>query len=404
MGSMMRIAVIGAGLMGRAAVLDLADDSMSPGVEMILVADINEIRAKEVYEEAIRLTNSKEIEYRKINATSKEEVVNTLKGFEADVVLNAALYTTIPTVMKASLEVGSHYLDLGDDVDTLIFQRSLDPEFKEKGLVALVEMGGSPGLINIMASKAVEELDRVDEIILREGWIDLNDYDSLGIPLPVPYSFDTILDELEQPVEIWRNGKIEKVQPFSGREIMEFPDPVGKQELYYVEHPEVYSLGETFKEKGLKFVDYKLSFPHDLLLKYRLLNGLKLTYNSPMKVDGVEIIPRDLLRRIVAQTIEDKEIKPNDYDVMKVIAKGWRGGTKSKVTIEALIRWSERWKVSAQALLVGSPASIAAQWIGLGILDIPGVHYPEEAISPIPFLREVRKRGIILTEKIEFSL
>ncbi len=401
---MMRIAVIGAGLMGRAAVLDLADDSMSPNVEAILVVDINERRAREVYEEAIKLTSTKEMEYRKIDATSKDEVISILKEFKADVTLNAALYTTIHTVMKASLEAESHYLDLGDDVDALIFQRSLDLKFKERGLIALLEMGGSPGLINIMASKAVGELDRVEEIILREGWIDLNNYDSLGIPLPVPYSFDTILDELEQPVEIWKDGKIEKVPPFSGRETMEFVDPIGKQELYYVEHPEVYSLGETFKRKGLRFVDYKLSFPRDLLLKYRLLNCLKLTSNSPVKVDSMNIIPRDLLREMVAQMMENKEVEPNDYDIMRAIAKGWKGGVRSKVTIEALIKWSERWKVSAQALLVGSPASIAAQWIGLGILDTPGVHYPEEIINPIPFLKEVMSRGINFIEKVEFQL
>ncbi len=399
----MRVAVIGAGLMGRAAVLDLADDSMSPNVEAILVADINERKAREVHEEAVKLTNTKEVRYWKVDATSKDEVVSMLRDFKADVMLNAALYTTIPTVMRASLDAGSHYLDLGDDVDALIRQRRLDPDFKEKGLVALLEMGGSPGLINIMASKAIGELDRVEEILLREGWVDLNDYESLRIPLPVPYSFDTILDELEQPVEIWKDGKLEKVPPFSGREEMEFPDPVGKQELYYVEHPEVYSLGETFKGRGLRYVDYKLSFPRDLLLKYKLLNDLRLTSNSPVKVNGGEIIPRDFLRKMVAQTIESRKIEPNDYDVMRVIAKGWRGGVRSKITVEALIKWSKRWKVSAQALLVGSPASIAAQWIGLGILDMPGVHYPEEVISPIPFLREVKKRGITFIEKMEFQ-
>ncbi len=400
----MRIAVIGAGLMGRAAVLDLADDSISPNVKSILIADINERRAKKVHEEAIKLTEVKDLDHCRADATSKDDVVEVIRRFDADVVLNAALYTTIPTVMRASLEAGSHYLDLGDDVDTLISQRKLDSEFKRKGLIALIEMGGSPGLINIMASKAVGELDRVEEIILREGWIDLNDYDSLGIPLPVPYSFDTILDEFEQPVEVWKDGRVEKVPPFSGREVVEFPDPVGRQELYYVEHPEVYSLGETFRGKGLRFVDYKLSFPRDLLIKYKLISDLKLSSASPVKINGMEIIPRDFLRDIVERTMENREVEPNDYDVMRATARGWRGEVRSQVTIEALIRWSERWKVSAQALLVGSPASMAAQWIGLGIIDLPGVHYPEEVISPIPFMREMRRRGIVFTEKIEFQL
>ncbi len=400
----MRIAVIGAGVMGRAAVLDLADDFMSPDVESVLVADIDGDRARRVADEASSLTRYKEVRYARLDATKLDEVISSLKKFKTDVVIDAALYTTIPVVMRAALEAGIHYLDLGDDVETLLVQREMDHQFRSKGLIALLEMGGSPGLINVMAAKAVEELDRVDTLLLREGWIDLNDYDSMGVPLPVPYSLDTIFDEMEQPVEVWRDGSIELVDPFSGREIMSFPHPVGEQELYYVEHPEVYSLGETFRSKGLRFVDYKLSFPRDLLMKYRLLHDLGLTSTRPIKLGDVSIIPRDVVRELILGSLREKELKPNDHDVMAVIAKGWRGGLRVEILVEALISWSERWNVSAQALLVGSPASLAAQWIGLGILNLPGVHYPEEVIDPMPFLDEMKRRGMVFRERILLNI
>ncbi len=400
----MRIAVIGAGLMGRAAVLDLADDCVSPDVESLLVADVNGDRANRVAEEAKGISTHKDVEYAELDATELDEVVSSLKEFDADVVLNAALYTTIPTVMRAALEVGAHYLDLGDDVETLLAQREMDSLFKSEDLVALLEMGGSPGLINVMAAKAVEELDRVETLLLREGWIDLNDYDAIGVPLPVPYSLDTIFDEMEQPVEVWRDGVIELVEPLSGREVMIFPPPVGEQELYYVEHPEVYSLGETFRRKGLRFVDYKLSFPRDLLLKYKLLHDLGLTSTRPVELGSERVVPRDLVRGLILESLRGKEFEPNDHDVMRVIARGWRGGVRAEVTVEALISWSERWNVSAQALLVGSPASLAAQWIGLGILSLPGVHYPEEVIDPGPFLSEMEGRGMHFREKIILNI
>lgn len=400
----MRIAVIGAGLMGRAAALDLADDLISSDVEYILIADINGKRAKKVMEEAEDLTNSKEIHYTVLDATHLDDVVSTLKSSRIDVVLNAALYTTIPTVMKGALEAGSHYLDLGDDVETLIMQREMDQDFREKGLVALLEMGGSPGLINVMAAEAVNELDKAEILLLREGWIDLNDYDSLGIPLPVPYSIDTIFDELEQPVEVWKDGKLELVDPLSGREVMHFTSPIGEQELYYVEHPEVYSLGETFKGKGLRFVDYKLSFPREIILKYKTLRDLGLTSTEPRKVNGIKMVPRELIKELVAETFKNKEIRPNDYDAMLAVAKGWKGGLRAEVTVQALIKWSERWRVSAQALLVGAPASLAAQWIGLGIIDRPGVNYPEEVIDPAPFLSEMERRGLRFEKIIKMEI
>jgi len=404
LGITMRIAIVGAGLMGRAAALDLADDLVSPNVESVLVADIDGDRAGRVAEEAKSLTTYKEVRHAKLDATRLDEVISALREFKADVVIDAALYTTIPVVMRAALEAKVHYLDLGDDVETLLAQKEMDHQFKSEGLVALLEMGGSPGLINVMAAKAVRELDRIETLLLREGWIDLNDYDSMGVPLPVPYSLDTIFDELEQPVEVWKDGRIELVEPFSGREVMTFPPPVGEQELYYVEHPEVYSLGETFRGKGLRFVDYKLSFPRDLLLKYKLLHDLGLTSTRPVRLGGVSVIPRDIVRELILDSLKGKAFKPNDHDVMRVIARGWRGGVRAEVLVEALISWSERWNVSAQALLVGSPASLAAQWIGLGILSLPGVHYPEEVIDPGPFLDEMKRRGMEFRERVLLNI
>ncbi len=399
----MRIAVIGCGIMGRAAVLDLADDEISPDVEAILVGDLDERKVKRVSSEARKLTGSKDVHFGVLDARDRERVSQVLESFDADVVLNAALYDTIPSVMRAALDSGISYVDLGDDVETLRWQRSLEGAFMDRGIAALVEMGGSPGLINVMASLAVRELERVERITLREGWIDLNDYDSLGIPLPVPYSLETIFDELEQPAEVWDDGRIRLVEPFSGLEEVNFPDPVGRQEVYYVEHPEVYSLAMTFKDRGVRFVDYKLSFPRDLLLKYKLLHDLGLTKTESVELDGVEIVPRRLVAELVRRSLEGVEVRPNDYDVMIAKASGWRGDLGVEAVVVAKIRWSERWNASAQALLVGSPASLAAQWLALGLIQEPGVHYPEEVVEPIPFLREMETRGMEFRLRVTLS-
>ena len=399
----MRVALVGAGITGTAALMDLADDSLGTEVEAILLMDLDGSRAKRALDRASRLTNVKELLADEVDAKDPGAVSERLERFEADVVVNAAMYETIPGVMRAALMSGTHYLDLGDDVDTLLWQRSLDNEFRDRGLVALPEMGGSPGLINVMASLAASEMERVERILLREGWVDLNDYESLGIPLPIPYSLDTILDEMVQPVEVWEGGGIRYVEAMSGVEEMIFPEPVGTQRLYYVEHPEVYSLGETFRYKGLRFVDYKLSFPDDLVIKYRLLAKLGLASKEPRELNGCEVVPRELLRKLVSETLEGKEIPPNDYDVMVAIAEGWNGGTRIRIRVESRLRWSERWNVTAQALLVGAPAAVAARWIGRGLIG-PGVHYPEEVIEPVGFLREVAERGFefVLVRELVF--
>jgi len=395
----MKIVVLGAGIMSRAAIFDLADDEVSPDVSEIFVYDLDGRKAEDVAKKASKLTSSKEINHGKLDVRDVDSTAEVLS--DADVVINGVIYYYIPQVMEAALKAGANYLDLGSDVETLVRQQKMDPEFRDKGLVAIPGMGGSPGLINIEAKYAVERMDYVEKLYLREGWIDFNDYDSLGIPLPVPYSLDTIMDEFEDPVEVWEEGRLRYIPPFSGREEMEFPPPVGKVELYYVEHPEVYTLGETFKHKGLKFVDYKLSFPRDLYIKYKLLKDLGLSSTEPLDIMGVDVVPRDVIKFLVEKTLQKREIPPNDYDIMRVIALGRKDGKRAKLVVDIFIEWSKKWNVSAQALLVGSPASIAAQWTAKGIIAEPGVHNPEEVIEPIPFFNELKLRGMKFRESLE---
>ena len=391
---MTRVFVLGAGVVAPAIVYDLADDDVSPFVDEIVVADIKEDRARSVVEGAKKFTKRKKLEYTKVDVRDIEGTAKLLKG--ADIVVNGIIYYYIPQVMEASLKAGAHYVDLGSEVPILKKQFEFNDRYKEAGLLAIPGLGGCPGMINVAARYAIERLDEVEKLFLREGWVDFNDYESMGIPLPVPYSLDCILDEYMHPVEIWEDGKIKLIQPVreEDREIIYFPPPVGVQELYYIEHPEVWTLGETFKYKGLRYVDYKLSYPRDLYMKYKLITELGLSKDEPIKVGNIEIVPRDLLRELVNQTFKGKDIPPNDYDIMRVIAEGKRNGERKRVVVDIHTEWSRKWNLSAQAVTVGTPTSIAVQLIAAGKIKERGVKNPEEVIEPLPFFTELKKRGI----------
>lgn len=401
---MVRIIVLGAGVIAPAVVYDLADDEVSPHVDEIVVADINEERAKLTVEGAKRFTKRKKLEHARVDVRDVEKTAELLRG--ADVVVNGIIYYYIPQVMEAALKAGVHYVDLGSEVPILKRQLEFDDAYRRAGLLAIPGMGGCPGMINVAARYGVEQFDEVDRILLREGWIDFNDYDALAIPLPVPYSLDCILDEFMHPVEVWENGQIKLLEPVrpEDREVMHFPPPVGTQEMYYIEHPEVWTIGETFKGKGLKFVDYKISFPRELYMKYKLLTDLGLTSDKPFRLGNVEIIPRDLLRKLVNSTFEGKEVPPNDYDIMRVIVEGTKDGRKERLIIDMHTEWHRKWNLTAQAVTVGSPTSITAQWMAKGMIKGTGVRNPEEVIDPVPFFEELRKRGIRVQVQREYSL
>ena len=60
--------------------------------------------------------------------------------------------------MRACLEAGCHYIDLGGLYWLTGRQLELHDEFEQAGLLALLGMGSSPGKTNVMAVEAVREL------------------------------------------------------------------------------------------------------------------------------------------------------------------------------------------------------------------------------------------------------
>ncbi|MGC9020185.1 MAG: saccharopine dehydrogenase family protein [Candidatus Methanodesulfokora sp.] len=396
----MKVLLLGAGISSSSAALDLADDRLSPDVKEIAVADISIERAEKVVRKALRLTKRKKVEALCVDASS-DDLINLIKNY--DVVINGLLYTYIPKVMKSCLEAGVNYLDLGSDVETVRMQKSLDKKFKDRGITAIIGMGCSPGMINIMAKRAAEELDYVEKITMREGWIDLTDYGSAKIPLPVPYSFDTIADEFEDKVEIWTDKGLILVEALSGAEIVEFPEPIGRQKVYYVEHPEIYTIGEYLRGKGLKFVDYKLSFPDELVMKYSMLRDIGLLNEEEIFYKGKKMTIRDLVREKALEKIETIDVTPDDFDAIIVSAYGLKNERPATCRVISVVRSNKKWRVSAQSLAVGVPASIAAQMVGYGKID-KGVYNPEEVIDSDYFIKSASKRGIEFRISLETKL
>ena len=87
----------------------------------------------------------------------------------ADVLVNSASYRVNLDAMRACLEAGCHYVDLGGLYWLTGEQLELSPQFEAAGLVGILGMGSSPGKTNVMAARAVRELastpERVDVIV-----------------------------------------------------------------------------------------------------------------------------------------------------------------------------------------------------------------------------------------------
>ena len=77
---------------------------------------------------------------------------------ETDVLVNSASYRVNLDAMRACLEAGCHYLDLGGLYRVTGDQLGCTASSSEAGLLAVLGIGSSPGKTNLMAARAVAEL------------------------------------------------------------------------------------------------------------------------------------------------------------------------------------------------------------------------------------------------------
>jgi len=371
----------GMGLTGRCAVYDLMNNNK---IDEIIVGD--QVKNLDFSDQRVRFV--------KLDVNDKETLVKTIRG--ADVVINAVQYYHNLKIMKAALEGKANYVDFGGLYHITLEQLALDQEFKNEGLLAIVGMGAQPGISNIMASYAVSKLDKVDEIIIRDGWIDKTDYKKLFFT----WSPNTLFDELTMKA-VHYEGSIVESEPFDTSEEYDFGWEIGKAKIFRSIHSEIATLPSSFSEKGIRYVEWREGSGE--IEKLKFLTDIGFGRTEKVKVGGFEIVPRELLFEFLkSQNMfsPPAEIQVKDYEMTVVSARGSDEGRPKSVKVTAYFKYDESWKVSASQKEVGVPGSIAAQMIMSGIIKGKGVKPPEQIVPTKPFFMELGKRDIkIKTEE-----
>src|SRR5579864_4129502 len=303
----MQIIVLGgAGAMGRIAVRTLTEFS---DVDQITIADYNEERAHEV---AAALASSK-LEVKQIDVNDEARLRKLLHG--ADAVLNAVEYVFNLPVLKACLQEKVHYADLGGLFHMTRKLMNMSAEAEAAGITAILGIGGTPGITNMLARAAVEKLDRVESIKVQLG---CSDNTPSTAPLVAPYSICTILDECTKEAQVFQDGFWYPQQPLSGEEEMVFPLPVGRATAMYSLHSECATFPVSFQQKGVRHVSFKIAFPTDFITKLKFLADLGFGSVEPINVQGAKVSPREVLAKLL-DSVPVEDVEPQDCDVLRVV-------------------------------------------------------------------------------------
>ncbi len=368
----------GAGTIGRVIARDLIH-----AAERLVIADLDQASANQLAEDLGDAAIARSVD---VNDPTSLELL--LAG--VDVCVNAVNYYFNLQVMRACLEAGVAYLDLGGLFHTTRKQLELDNEFRKKSLTAVLGIGSCPGVANVQAGWLAGMLDSVDSVRIFNGAT--ADH---GDSLAAPYAIQTILDEVSMPAMVFHDGRFESRPPLGEEQHYLFPEPIGWAKTHLSLHSEVATLPISFAEKGIRECSFKISFfgfSEAALRRIRFLAELGLAGTDPVEVKGVQVRPRDLLVKLLADLPEPEPSKGGYKAVVTEIA-GRIDEREVMLKAETVGGPQSGSQVSAGRRLVAGPAAIVAKWLGEGRLSRPGVWAPEQVLEPEPFFAELAQRG-----------
>jgi saccharopine dehydrogenase-like NADP-dependent oxidoreductase len=308
----MRILLVGAGGVG-AAIAKIASERSF--FEAMVVSDFDITRSEDVIE-WIRKRHGDEVAAKfipaKIDASNASNIVELCKQQNITFVLNAVEPKFVPTVFSAAFTAGVGYMDmamsLSEPHETDPYhkpgiklgdaQYALNSQWEKAGQLALIGMGVEPGLSNIFAKYAADELfSHIDEVSIKDG-SNLVIRNEAGVAIFAPsFSIWTVIEECLNPPIIYEKDKgWYTTEPFSEPEIFEFPEGIGAVECVNVEHEEIPMLPRTM---DVGKVTFKYGLGSDFIGVLRTLHHLGLDATKPVRVRSasgpVEVSPRDVV-------------------------------------------------------------------------------------------------------------
>ena len=346
----MNVAVLGAaGTIAPAIVRDLAE---SEEVGSLLLLDLDQGRAARVAEAhgAGKASSA--------TADARSGLAAELAG--VDVLVNSASYRVNLHAMRACLEAGCHYLDLGGLYHMTRRQLELNAEFREAGLLALLGMGSSPGKTNVMAVRAVRELgERPRTVDVIAAGRDLDPPPGFS----VPYALRTLVDELTLPPVVVRDGEPTEIEPLSPGGRVSFTEPIGEADTIHTLHSEVLTFPDSF---GCTESSFRLSLAPALLERLR-----DLTSSS-----------EEELERAAREAVPPSS---RTVSVHMVVADG--------ATVTATTRPMERWGLGGGVVSTAAPAAAAVRLLARGRIEARGALPPEHCVDPDDLFPQLELRN-----------
>lgn len=280
----------GAGHIGSVIVSELYN--LDPNLE-ITIADKNIEKAKET----AKMVGGN-IKVLQVDATAEDSLVNALKGSDVAISALGPFHKFGVPVLKAALRAGVNFVDINDDYDATEEALKLHEEARKRGVTAIIGMGATPGITNLLARYGAQKLDEVYEIGTYWVWTALD-------PTMGPAIIDHYFHAITGIIPTYKNGEWVMVKALSEPEHFEFPKPIGVWEVANAGHPEPVTIPRYIKVKNV--CNKGGVWPSDLNEVAKVFSTLGLTSLKEVRIGEHVFKARDIA---VAITLALSEITP----------------------------------------------------------------------------------------------
>lgn len=398
----MRVFLLGLGAIGFVTSQDLA---ASADFDRVTLADYSPRAIERV---KARVGDRDHVAYVQMDAADPAALEAAFR--DVDLVINELEPKFNVNVMQACLRAGCNYMDLAQGgpryvtgtPDSFEFL-GWSQQFKDRGLLGILGMGMDPGVTNVFARYAADLMDEVFHIGVRDG-------DSGVVPgmegvFYTLWSPSIAIEECLMPAMIWEDGRHKRIGIFGEPEVFPFPEPLGPQTVYTVDHEEAKTLPlyiPGIQQKGLRRCEFKYQLDEEFIETLKVLGRLGLNNPFPVNVKGQMVAPRDV---VVALMPDPAEVggEAVGWGLIGSLIEGRHRGRDQKLFYYVKNSYEacrEEMGATAVAYQTGRPPAAMAELFARGRLTIDGAPatgcYPCESFDPEPIVDALRAHGLVM--------
>ena len=346
---MKKIVVLGAGLVGRAMILDLYK---SYNITAVDISSENLSNLKE-------LPNIVTVE---MDLSISSNIKKVIK--DADLVIGAVPGFMGFEMLRTVIESGKNIVDISFCPENPL---ELDGLAKENGVTAIIDCGVSPGMGNILLGHHINSM-KIDSYKCLVGGLPQKPEKPWGYK--AVFSPIDVIEEYTRPVRFRKNGENLIEEPLSKNEVIEF-EKVGKFEAWNTD--------------GLRTLLDTTNIPNMIELTIRHIGTIEpiialrdsgFFSAEQIDVNGMKIKPIDLTTNLM---FSQWKMLPNEHDmtIMRIIIEGTKDGKERRIEYDLIDFYNVKTDTTSMARTTGYTCTAATNLLLENKYDQKGIIPPE---------------------------